>query len=62
MSKETQGLKTLYTDAPHHRLARSVAAVLNVTLREATERLLRGDPEAGKVARKLADTVAPVRA
>jgi hypothetical protein len=53
MSKESQNLKTLYADERHHRIARAVSAILGVSMREATERLLRGDQEAVDAARKI---------
>jgi hypothetical protein len=46
-------VKTLYVDDEHHRLVRFVAASLDISLREAAHRLIRGDDDAAKAARQL---------
>ena len=48
-------VKTLYVDDDHHRLVRFVAASLDISLREAAHRLVRGDAEAAETARQLSD-------
>jgi len=54
MATTKRDLKILYVDDTHHWLARAVASMMGITIREAVERLVRGDSEAATVAREMA--------